>query len=750
MAVEFLILGLAVLVAAVGSFVAARASIGSGGLWPAAWVLVLVGITVDQIHHSGVSMWLGHLFGTLFAGLILAGAIRFVGKPLPRWLLPAALLLGLTRAALAASGEHTLAGLIALIPEPAAELFAAYLVHNYSRSPGVPIQQRLLAPALLLLSAIDVWTGVVTLVGGDRVPLSLAWLVGASILSLLQLTTFLEQLKQRIRDRSAELARRNTELRGEIDVRVRAEEALRLSEERYRKLSELNSDFSFVVRLDGAGRNHLEWATGAYERITGYTIEETQLGGWDAFVYPEDVERVRHFFGSSGVGETVSLEYRIVCKDGSICWVEQFGVLELDEQSGVRRLFGACHDITWRKDAEAAKERLEARMREAQKLESLGVLAGGVAHDFNNLLTVILGNTAIVLADLPKGSPHARRLERVRKTAQYAADLTGQMLAYAGSTVLASKPVDLSRLVEDMLGLLSPELDAKVLLSSEFPGNLPIVDGDDSRLRQVVHNLVTNAAEALGEAGGRLSVRTGLMHVGSQDLADVLPNSEFEGEEAVYLEVRDDGPGIDAETRSRIFEPFYSTKSFAPGTKVSGRGLGLAAVLGIVRAHGGVIQLQTAPGEGTCFRILLPTHRPVEQDESPAREPVAAKGEATLLLIDDDEMVREVACEFLKRAGYRVLLAASGSEGLELLEQHAGEVGLVLLDFVMPDLAGEVVLERIRETAPDLPVVVVTGYPQEARGGADRLTLAGYLEKPYDPEALIAVVEDALEGRTPA
>jgi two-component system cell cycle sensor histidine kinase/response regulator CckA len=746
MPLEFLIMGLGIAVAGLGSFIAARASIGSGGLWPAAWGVVLVGVFADQIHHSGVSISLGHLFGTLFAGLILGGAIRFVGRPLPRWLLPAAVALGVSRALLAATGHGEVAGAIALLPEPLAELFAAHLVHRHSRRSGAPLPERLLAPALVLLAVVDVWTGVVAVSDGNRGPLVVLWLVGASVLSALQLLTFLGQLQERIRERTRQLASSNADLREEIAVRVRAEEALRLSQERYRVISGLNSDFSFVIRIDPGGESRVEWAAGAYEKITGYGIEETTSAGWNAFVHADDLERVQRYLRSQPPGRTSSLEYRIVCKDGSICWVEQASVIETAAATGEVLLYGAVHDITRRKAAELEKEQLEARMAEAEKLESLGVLAGGVAHDFNNLLTVILGNTAMVLHDLPDPSPHSERLERVRKTAQYAADLTGQMLAYAGSSVMVSKPLDLSSLAEDMLGLLAPELPANVRLGSNFPAGLPMVEGDDSRLRQVVLNLVTNAAEALGEQGGSLWVSTGTLHVGEDTLADALPSSDFDATEAVYLEVRDDGPGIEPEARARIFEPFYSTRTFTPGKKVSGRGLGLAAVLGIVRGHRGVIQLETAAGEGTCLRVLLPlTSAPLESRRADHVAPPQLAEPRTLLLIDDDEMVLEISHEFLKRAGFRVVMASSGAEGLARLVELGDEVGLVLLDFVMPDMDGEAVLERIRELRPELPVIAVSGFPQEARAGSERLALSGYLEKPYEPEALVTLVRSALE-----
>ena len=290
MPIEFWLISFGVIVAGLGTWIAGRASIGSGGLWPAAWAVILIGILVDRFASSPLVLSLGHLSGTLFAGLILAGAIRFVGRPLPSWLLPTAALLGIARAGLAAVDAPRFAGAIALIPEPAAELAAAVLVTRYSLTGSAPIQQRLLGPALALLAGLDIWTGVIAFGGFDRAPLVLPWMVCAALISLLQLTTFLAQLQRRIRDRTAELARRNSELTAEIAERVRADEALRVSEDRYRKLSRLNSDFSFVVRVRESGDNDVLWVAGAFERITGYSIDEAKEFGWYSIVHPDDLE----------------------------------------------------------------------------------------------------------------------------------------------------------------------------------------------------------------------------------------------------------------------------------------------------------------------------------------------------------------------------------------------------------------------------------------------------------------------------
>ncbi|MCZ6782241.1 MAG: response regulator, partial [Proteobacteria bacterium] len=304
----------------------------------------------------------------------------------------------------------------------------------------------------------------------------------------------------------------------------------------------------------------------------------------------------------------------------------------------------------------------------------------------------------------------------------------------------ALKSLDLSRVVEDMTALLESSLAPGVRVVTDFPPRLPVVEGDETQVRQIVMNLITNAREALAERGGTIRVSTGIVDADADLLADAYPAGDRSPGSYAYLEVSDDGPGIDDETRERIFEPFFSTK-------FSGRGLGLAAVLGIVRGHRAAIRLETGPESGTTFRVLFPLRAGAAAQPAAAEETAPGRGgSGSVLVIDDDDAVLEVTHEFLRRAGLSVVLAPNGLEGLRILKEDGG-IGVVVLDFQMPGLDGVEVLREIRRYRPRLPVLVATGYAEEI--AAQRVAVGeftSYIQKPYDPDVLVHRVQDALAG----
>jgi CheY-like chemotaxis protein len=380
-------------------------------------------------------------------------------------------------------------------------------------------------------------------------------------------------------------------------------------------------------------------------------------------------------------------------------------------------------------------------MQEVQRLESLGVLAGGIAHDFNNVLTVILGNTRLAASDLAAGLSPRERLARIEAAAEHAAALTGQMLTYSGKASIAPSSIDLSRLARDMLDLLRASVSEKCRLDVDLEGGLPPVEGDATQLRQVLLNLVTNASDALGDRGGEVWVRTGCMQADADTLLDAHGVARPEPGEYVYLEVSDTGIGMDEEQQHRVFEPFFTTKE-------TGRGLGLAAVLGIVCAHRGVIRIESAPGAGTIFRVLLPSAaRAAHTSAAPDPSLAAGARAASVLVIDDDEAVLELAREVLERAGHRVLTASTARAGIALFRERSAEVDAVVLDLALP---GSPALAALRAIRPEVPIVVASGYD---RASADsRLgdaTPVGFLHKPYEPSELLGLVRAALARRAP-
>jgi PAS domain S-box-containing protein len=388
--------------------------------------------------------------------------------------------------------------------------------------------------------------------------------------------------------------------------------------------------------------------------------------------------------------------------------------------------------------ARHAAEASAAESRHVQKLESIGVLAGGIAHDFNNLLHVVLGNADIALNQLAQGQPAREPLEEVIRATLRAADLTRQLLAYSGKGAFVVRHLDLSREVRDMATLLRTAISKQATLAWELALDLPAVRADPTQVRQIVMNLITNASDALGQETGTITLRTGVIR--SEDLTREGYGQSRGGEigspapgEYVYLEVADTGAGMSVDTLNRIFDPFFSTK-------FTGRGLGLAAVMGIVRAHKGLIRIRTEPGQGTSFRVLFPPMgQPVRQEDEPSVVRSGWRGIGTILIVDDEEGVREVAERMLHEIGFGTLMAEDGRQALDVLKQTDREIAGVLLDVSMPRMGGQETLRRLRETHPDLPVVMMSGYTEQVV--ADELGESspntGFLQKPFVAEDLV-------------
>jgi signal transduction histidine kinase len=404
------------------------------------------------------------------------------------------------------------------------------------------------------------------------------------------------------------------------------------------------------------------------------------------------------------------------------------------EGSEFNNLLVCLTDITERRKAEEERVALEAQVRHAQRLESLGVLAGGVAHDFNNLLAIILGNLRLALERIDPGSEAGEKLREVRNAAEHAARLTDQMLTYAGKGTQTLAPLDLSAVTRNLLELLHSSLADRLHLETDLPEGLPLVDGDEVQLRQVILNLVTNAAEAVVERDATLTLRTGTMVADRSLLASAVGSPELEPGPVVFLEVTDPGEGMSRETQLRIFEPFFTTK-------FSGRGLGLASALGIVQGHRGAVHIESRLGEGTRFLVLLPCSGAesavvLETSDAPASE----RGEGVVLVVDDDEPMLRLTALFLEEAGFEVRTALGGRAALDALGDGS-ELDAVVLDLAMPDVAGPEVLAFIREGRSDLPVVLVSGYGEDtARDQLSAEARTFFVHKPYEPEVLVGLL----------
>ncbi len=400
-----------------------------------------------------------------------------------------------------------------------------------------------------------------------------------------------------------------------------------------------------------------------------------------------------------------------------------------------RRVAEGTEDLT---AARRAAEASEAQSRHVQKLESIGVLAGGIAHDFNNLLHVVLGNADIATQRLPPDSPAREPLRDAIQATLHAADLTRQMLAYSGKGTFVIRDLDLSREVREMGTLLRTAISKQAAIVWKLARDLPAISADPTQVRQVVMNLITNASDALGEEGGAITLRTALVDGASVGGSEPPAEGPF-----VMLEVSDTGCGMSSDTLQRIFDPFFSTK-------FAGRGLGLAAVLGIVESHQGLIRIRTAPGEGTSFRVFLPA---ATSGAAPQQAETAGltgwRGQGTVLVAEDDEGVRLVAASMLEELGFSVLAAKDGREAAQLIEQNGAAIRAVLLDLLMPRMGGLEVYRRLRAEWPQTPVVLMSGYTEEAVAdqlGSSRQAATGFLQKPFLAEELAAVLRPLLEA----
>ena len=527
----------------------------------------------------------------------------------------------------------------------------------------------------------------------------------------------------------------------DISERRRAE--LELQENR-RQLSTLISQLpgtAFRCRFD----EHLTalFASEGMLGLTGYPAGEFTSGRRHLadLTLPADRAQVRAGVAAAIRGRnSFEIEYRILHREGAEKWVLVRGRPVYDEAGALRFLEGLAIDVTALKRAEAEKLAFERNLLETQKLESLGVLAGGIAHDFNNLLTAVLGNASLARATLGGNTPGLEHLEQIEQAARRAADLCQQMLAYAGKGRLAAGRLDLSELVRDTTSLLEVSVRKNCTLTLQLADALPAVLGDSTQLRQIVMNLVINASDAIGErAGGRIELTTFVRPADPLLFAAALHKPKLAAGTYVGLEVRDNGCGMPPETIARIFEPFFTTK-------FSGRGLGLSAVLGIVQSHRGALFVESQPGLGSTFRLLLPA-------EAGAADPAACAKPAdpaqtlrgTVLVVDDEDAVRAVAGAVLRRHGAEVVSAANGTEALEVYRQRGAAISLMLLDLTMPGLSGEDVLRELQKTGAPLRVVVMSGYSEEeTMRRCAELGAVDFLRKPFELQAIVDKVRKHL------
>jgi PAS domain S-box-containing protein len=488
-----------------------------------------------------------------------------------------------------------------------------------------------------------------------------------------------------------------------------------------------------IVSKDLSG-TILTWNAGA-ERIYGYPGEEAVGRPMTMLLPPDRADEEAEILRRLARGERVShFETTRLKKDGSTIHVS----LTISPVRGADGcILGASHvarDITERK-------RFEQQLRQSQRLESLGVLAGGIAHDFNNLLTGILANVTLASELLPPGSPAQPLLRDGSTACQRLSDLTRQLLAYSGRGSLSTTAVNVSDLVREIAALIQASIPKHVQVRLALDDKVPLMTADPSQVQQIVMNLIINGAEAVpSDQPGAVLVSTGSQLVDETYIQSTLfASGEVQPGCYVCLEVHDTGKGMDAETQSKIFDPFFTTK-------FEGRGLGLAAVLGIVRSHKGVIRVYSQPGKGTTFKVLLPADSDAKVRPSVFREDL--RGSGTILAVEDEEVIRRVVKTTLELYGYTVVLAEDGEQACLIFEQRHAEIDAVLLDLVMPKLGGEGVFRQLHLIRPEIPVVLTSGYSDtEAQARFAGKPLSGFLRKPFTAAALGQAMKDALKRR---
>jgi len=497
-------------------------------------------------------------------------------------------------------------------------------------------------------------------------------------------------------------------------------------------------EHAIVAVTDARGR--ITYVNEKFCAISKYSREE--LLGQDHRIinsghHPQDF--MAQLWATIQTGGVWKGEIKNRAKDGSFYWVDTTIVPFLGEDGRPEQYIAIRADITLKKESEEA-------LRQSQKLESLGVLSGGIAHDFNNLLTAILGNANLGALQLPPESPAMPYLQQIEQASLRAADLTRQLLAYAGKGRFQVIEVDLNRLVVEMTQLLTVSLSKLAVVRYDLASSLPFISADPSQMQQLVMNLVTNASEAIGdessgeEMSGLITIRTGVQMADATTNGGLLPSLPLSPGRYVTLEVSDTGCGMSPEVRERIFDPSYTTRS-------TGRGRGLSAMLGILRSHHGGLKVYSEVGHGSVFKLFLPALSLGVEDLPPRRTTGEWQGHGTLLLVEDEAGARAVARGLAESLGFQVLEASNGLEAVAIFELRHKELAVVLMDLTMPHMDGRQAFLRMRGVDPKVPVVLTSGYSeQDVLADFMGKGLAGFLPKPYQSTQFMAVLRQAVES----
>ena len=479
--------------------------------------------------------------------------------------------------------------------------------------------------------------------------------------------------------------------------------------------------------------------------MLGYAEEELRQLTFLDITHPDDRQISKRNLEALMAGEIDSyrLEKRYLRKDGGIVWGDLWSSAIRDANGEHAGTVGVIEDITDRKKAEEERESLRSQLLQAQKMEAIGTLTGGIAHDFNNLLTIMNGYTEMILMDKTEDDPLYADLKKILETGLKGADMVQRLLSFTKQAATKLEPMDLNHRIDETKKLMDRSFPKTIEIETNLPDDLGMVNADAGQMDQLLMNLCVNAKDAMPD-GGRLRIETRnitvdedycRLHVGAKPGRYVL------------LEVSDTGTGMSKETMDRMFDPFFTTKGwdFKKGT-----GLGLSVAKGIVEQHGGWITCESEPGKGTTFTVYFPAieESPVVRKPDPVAETVP--GNEKILLVDDEEYVRDLGKRILERAGYTVITAANGKEALEIYAREQSNIALVVLDLIMPQMEGKQCLEELLKINPDVKVIVSTGHSLDARESLLLGALArGFVNKPYEVRQMVQTVREVLDAGGP-
>ncbi len=548
----------------------------------------------------------------------------------------------------------------------------------------------------------------------------------------LELDSMRFQLEQKVDEATTELLAANDQLRAENAERQLAEESMRMLE----RAVEQSIDGIIVADLAGS----TQFLNEAWARMHGYEVPEVL--GYDLNLFhTREQMQLEVYPLLTQVREQDSFDGEVGHRhqDGSTFQTWMTVNLLRDLEGQPVGIVAIARDISQRRQSEEEQLKLETRLQQAAKLESLADLAAGIAHDYNNLLTGVMVHADLALREIDPGSSAYDKIRLIERTAERAADLSDELLAFAGEEEPERETLQLNDLLQALAPQLEERIPEKVVLQFQLKKTLPPIDVDSDQLRRVVLRLVTNAADAVGPAPGVITIRTSQVKAAASYFQSAQPTGDHPPGNYVFFEVSDSGIGIDEETRARMFDPFFTTKS-------AGRGLGLATALGIIGAHGGAIKVYSDPGRGTTFEVLFPASAKPETTARPriVDEP---RADATILVVDDEELVLEVTQEILESRGWKVLPVSGGVEAVEIFRQHQDTIDAVVLDMTMPEMDGEAVFRALRRIDPKARIAIMSGYSKKrvSRQIMD-MGLKGFLHKPFRPQDLIDKVHEMLES----